>query len=124
MPELFRGEILSLYSQVALFDFERKDSYPEWQTGEESFVYNQFGIAVATKCDTRIEVVVSTDVITEYGNHLAEFELEIGKNGILVGNVPAASLTHIDFPEGKAQVQVFTNGIRENATKVVFVLQK
>lgn len=124
MPELFRGEILSLYSQVALVDYVKKNSYPEWQTGEETFVYSPFGIAVATKGDSRIEVIVSTGVTKEYGNLLAEIELSIGKNGILVGNVPAACLTHIDFPEGKAHVQIFTNGIRENATKVVFVLQK
>ena len=79
MAKLFNGKIFSLYSQVALIDNEVLNSYPEWQTGEESVVYGPYGIAVATKGDFLINVIVSTEIVIGCHQHLVDVEIIVGK---------------------------------------------
>jgi hypothetical protein len=122
MNEIFQGEILSLYSQIGLFDKENKNSYPEWITGEENAIIASRGVAVATKGDSKIKVIVSTDIAQKEKHLLITGTIKIGRKGFIVGNIPAADLYHVDFPAGKVYISVYANGIRNAATKIIFIL--
>jgi hypothetical protein len=75
---LYTGSVYALYAQVALFDAEGGDSYPEWETGTEDAVFGPRGIAVATAGDTEIEIVVRNDKKTSavYSASRERFQLE------------------------------------------------
>jgi len=120
---LYTGSVYALYAQVALFDAEGEDSYPEWKTGTEEAVLGPRGIAVATAGDTEIEVVVSSGQENVSGMLCISGEIQVGHGGLVVGNVVAANLVQIPWPSGKTSVDVYTNGIGQEVTRVTFVLE-
>lgn len=116
-----------MYSQIALLDAESDESYPEWQTGEENVVFGSKGIAVATKGDIKVDVAVfkgQLDFDIEPLTLLISHRIQIGNEGILVGNIVAADVLKLDWPEGDIIVSVYANGVREQVTRVVFVLDE
>lgn len=120
---LYSGSVYALYAQVALFDAEGEDSYPEWETGTENAVLGPRGIAVATAGDTEIEVVVCSDKGDHNGIFCISGEILVGNQGLVVGNVVSANLVQIPWPPGKTCVDVYTNGIGEETICVTFVLK-
>jgi hypothetical protein len=120
---LYTGSVYALHAQVALFDAEGEDSYPEWETGTEDAVLGPRGIAVATAGDTEIEVVVCSDKKNLSGILCISGEISVGNQGLIVGNVVAANLAQIPWPPGKTSVDVYTNGVGEEVTRVAFVLE-
>ena len=124
MRELFRGVAFSLYSQVALIDAEDKDSYPQWKTGEEPVVFGPKGVAVPVMGDEQIEMVVCTDSVKGGFLEWASGEIEVGAQGLLVGNIPAATVFSVPWPAGLLAVTVYVNAPNREATKVIFMLQE
>jgi hypothetical protein len=120
---LFTGRVYALYAQVALLDAEDKNSYPQWQTGDEHAVVGSKGIVVATAPDLEIEVVVKKkEAIEPDGLLCTTGQIEVGKQGLIVGNIVSADFAHLPWPSGKATVDVYVNGLGEQATRVVFAL--
>ncbi len=126
MTVLYSGNIYIQYNQVALIDEEDTDSYPQWETGTESAVSGEKGIAVATAptLDT-IEVVVLTGESRPDGMRLCHStEIEVGRHGLIIGNIVTDDIEHLDWPKGRSKVDVYTNGNRqEEVTQVVFVIE-
>jgi hypothetical protein len=122
---LYSGQVFTAYAQIALFDNEHKNSYPQWIVGNEAIVFGQRGVAVATAVDKSIDVKVFKGTIIPDQYLLCVLgEIIIGNKGIMVGNVPAANVTKIPLIGGRYSVMIFTDGIGENVCKVIFVINQ
>jgi hypothetical protein len=120
---LYSGKVYALHAQVALFDAEDADSYPQWKTGTEDAVLGPKGVAVATASDTEIEVTVykgkraSDEILCISG------EIQVGDQGLVVGNIVSGDFAQLAWPPGQTSVDVYTNGRGEEVTRVVFVVE-
>lgn len=121
---LFNGKVFTLYSQVGLVDVEIKDAYPQWKTGEEAVVFGLHGVAVATASDTQVDVLVCQGEIEIPYKLCISGEILIGNQGIIVGNVPAASTTYLSLPSGKYSVVIYTDGIGSDTKQVIFCVNR
>lgn len=121
---LFSGKVLSLYSQVALFDAEDKEAYPQWKTGDEIVVFGLHGVAVVTAGDKQVDVRVFKGMVEPQHSLCVSGEIEIGEQGVLVGNVPAASVTHLSLSSGKYSVVVYTDKVGPETEQVVFCIDR
>jgi len=125
MVEIVNGSFLALYSQIGLYDTEDRNSYPSWETGSELVVFGDKGVAVSTKGDTYISVIVCTEAprtsdLVIYG----QGRIKVGKKGLTVGNELAASTKQINWSEGPVSIEIFGNGQQDEATEIVFVINK
>ena len=119
---LFSGKVLSLNSQVVLIDAEAKD-YPQWKTGEEMVVFGSHGVCVATANDYQVDIIVSMVKQRVKYALCVSCEIIVGKQGILVGNVPAAALTHIQLQPGRYSIIIYTDGIGSKTKRVYFFIE-
>lgn len=121
---LFSDRIFTLYSQVALFDAEDRNSYPQWKAGHEIIVFGFRGVAVVTASDKQVDVIVCKGKeIPKYALCVSG-EILVGEQGILVGNIPAATITQIPLESGRYSVAVFTDGIGIETHQVYFFLAR
>lgn len=125
MQKIYKGEHLVQYSQVALFDAEDSNSYPIFETGEEAAILGAKGIAVATANDTEIEIVVyqgkTKSAPSEF--QILSGDIQVGKQGLIVGNETTADTAKISYPSGKTTVSVYVDSQSPSeVTSVVFVL--
>ena len=125
MTEIFKGTFSALYSQIGLYDTEDRNSYPSWETGSELVVFGDKGVAVSTKGDTYISVIVCTEAprtndLVFYGHG----KIKVGKKGLTVGNELAASTKQINWSEGPALIKIFGNEPLDEATEIIFVINK
>jgi len=125
MNKIFYGKFLALYNQIGLYDTEDSNSYPSWETGLELAVFGSKGVAVSAKGDTYVEITIYNDAakiedLLFYGKG----QIGIGKKGLTVGNEIAASTGHLDWKEGSVLVEVYGNNRQNEASKIVFVLNK
>jgi hypothetical protein len=121
---LFSGKVFSLYSQVALFDAEIKDSYPQWKAGDELVVFGSHGVAVVTAGDQQVDVLVCKGKIDSRHALCISGEIFVGNQGVLVGNVPASAVTNIPIVSGKYSVVVYTDGIGPQTKHVYFLVNR
>lgn len=121
---LFSGKVFTLYSQVGFVDVESKDTYPQWKTGEEIVVFGLHGVAVATAGDRLIDVLVCKGKIEIQYTLCVSGEILVGNQGVLVGNIPAASVTHLPLASGKYSVVVYTDRLATEAEHVFFCVNK
>lgn len=119
---LFRGKAYALYAQVALFD-PAEGSYPDWEVGVEHAVFGPRGVAVATASDIEVEIIVCRGQQVPGKMLCISGEIEIGDQGLLVGNVVSCDLYELAWPPGKAAVQVYVDR-GEDANQVVFALTR
>jgi hypothetical protein len=128
MPVILHAHVYALYGQIALFDAQASDAYPEWLTGDEAAAIGPRGIAVATAGDVDVEVIVydlqdedagSARVI---GSSRISGIIEVGNQGLLVGNVPASDLFEIEWPTGRASVEAQVQAPTDQAVRVLFFL--
>ena len=127
MAEIYRGKHYVLYSQVALYDAEASDSYPEFETGEEAAIIAPKGIAVAAKNDQEAEIIVYQGQVqlNDVSVLVISGEIEVGSKGLIVGNEVTADTAEIVWQAGKTSVTVYTNTKdKDEVTKVVFALRK
>ncbi|MBI5951401.1 MAG: hypothetical protein HY865_07070 [Chloroflexi bacterium] len=120
MPKLFEKDILVHYAQVALTNKATAD-YPQWETGEEKFVSNDMGIAVATETDREVHVVVSTESPLNM-QFLGAANINIGVDGLLVGNELTGDIHQIQWRPGKTKISIFVDEIDNRPKVVEFVL--
>jgi hypothetical protein len=120
---LFRGPIFTLHSQVILLDNEADRGFPKMRTGAESVVFGEQGVVVATKEDFETEVVVCQGKDEPEHEFCVTGLIRVSNQGLLVGNIEAATTANIPWPRGRTLVTVYTNGIFTNATKVIFYLE-
>jgi hypothetical protein len=124
MKELYRGKAYAIYGQVALFDAEDTNSYPQWPNEDVSLVFGSKGVAVAAFIDHTIEIFIYQDAMPLKVFYYGSGEIEIGYSGIVVGNVVANTIKNLDWPSGKTKVDVYANSPKDNATQIFFVLSK
>ncbi len=121
MQQLYRGQHSVQYSQIALFDAEDTESYPQFETGEEPAVLGEKGVVVTTANDTDVEVVLyqgkADSTPDEF--HILSGEIQVGSQGLIVGNETTADTAQVSYPSGKASVSVYVNA--ENPTEVTNV---
>lgn len=122
MNEIFRGSFLSLYAQIALFDAEDPDSYPQWETGEERIVFGKKGVAVATAGDVNVEVVVYNGKGGFTEEPTISQQIHIGNKGVFVGNVPSSDINKVALASGNHTISVYTDRESDAVTKVVFCI--
>lgn len=116
-------EAFSLYSQVAFIDAASEDSYPQWETGLESIVFNQRGVAVATASDQMIKIIVyKGNKAPEHAALCISGEVVIESQGVIVGNIPAATIENVKIEKGRYILTVYTNGNRTSVTEVWFFI--
>ncbi len=121
---LFSGKIYTQYFQVALFDAEMKNAYPQWKTGKEIIVFGSRGVAVATANDTEVNVVVTRGKANPDYKLCVSGEILVGKKGIIVGNVAASSINLILLQSGEYSVVVYTNGLGPDTDQVYFYINR
>jgi hypothetical protein len=129
MEELYKGKHSVQYSQVALFDAEDTNSYPQFETGEEAVIFGSKGVAVATANDTDVEIAVlkgeahESDIVGFF--LLLSGEMQIGNQGLIVGNEITADTAEVAYPAGKASVSVYANAeASTEITGVLFILNR
>ncbi len=123
MQEIYKGKHLVQYSQVALFDAEDVDSYPQFETGEEPAILGDKGVAVATVNDTDVEITVYKGTAESGLVHILSGEIQVGNEGLIVGNETTADTAQVSYPPGKTSVSVYVNSQKPNeVTTVVFTL--
>lgn len=120
---LFIGSIFSLRSQVILLDNEANYGFPKMRTGAESVVFGEQGVVVATKEDYETQVIVCQGEDEPEHELCVTGQIRVGNQGLLVGNIEAATITNIPWVRGRTLVTIYTNGIYTNATKVIFYLK-
>jgi hypothetical protein len=123
MEEIYGGKILAMYAQVALFDAEDGESYPQWETGDERVILGPKGIAVATAPDARIDVRAYSGDGNPGGNKILSAVIQVGNRGLLVGNVAAADITELPWPAGETSIDVYVTGLPDRVDSVMFVLE-
>jgi hypothetical protein len=121
MQQIHQKQVFALYAQIALFDAEDQDSYPQWETGTEEVIFGPKGVAVATAGDTYVDVVVYKGQGSPGGRLCGSGEILVGKRGLLVGNVPAADITPLEWSSGKTSISVYVDDLAQ-ATQVMFLL--
>ncbi len=121
MPKLFNKDILVYNAQVSLMDMKAAD-YPQWETGEEKFVYSNAGVAVATETDREVRVIVSTDQPKNM-YFLGIANINVGIDGLLVGNELSGDAHHIQWDSGKTKVEVFVDSKDGFPEVVEFILK-
>lgn len=114
---------LSLYAQVEVVDVESCGDIPEWVTGYETMIYGNHGVRIATKPDSDIEIVVSNYQVMEDPILCNSGNIRIGNKGLLVGNIPASTTTHINIPAGVYRLVILTNGLGSEVTRVNIVIR-
>jgi hypothetical protein len=127
--ELFHARVVTVYSQVSLFDAGSKDACPKWKTGTENVILGPRGIVLATATDSPVDISVyaTPDLkrIREPNPVLClSTEIEVGPSGLVLGSVPAAEPPKIPWPAGRTTVVIYTNGLGESATQVKFYLHE
>src|SRR5258708_31844692 len=114
--------VFTLYGQIGLWDQEDNSSYPQFITGKEKFLFGTKGAVIAVPSDK--DILVSA-ILNEKldGNviKICEDPLIIGNKGLDFGNIPAATIYHLDVQPGHYLVEVFSNSKnREKIDKVEF----
>lgn len=125
MKEIFRGKCLALYNQIGIYDTEDNDSYPQWETGLELVVFGAKGVAVSSKGDTYVDIIIYKG--KEHIHDLlfyARGKITVGKEGLTVGNEIAGAVFQIDWNEGDVLISVYGDGPKNEATTLVFVLEE
>ena len=122
MTKLLDTKIYVQYSQLAILDAEDKSSYPQWETGEELIVFGEKGIIVATENDTKVNTIVSSNFPKTNGNLLGSGIIQVGRKGMLVGNVVTNDLHSIECLSGKTRITIYVDNPGK-AQIVEFVIQ-
>jgi hypothetical protein len=114
----------SSYYQIAFFDAENPDSYPEWKTGKEIVIFGQYGVVVAVANDTDIEISVLIGKFIPNHKLCVSGEIFIKNEGVIVGNVASSSTNVVMIPSGHYSITVMTDEVGVNTSKVWFILNK
>jgi hypothetical protein len=85
-------------------------------------VYGIHGIRIETKPDTEIEMIISNYQVMTEPVLCISGEMEIGDNGIIVGNIVAVTIQQIDFDPGNYKIMINANGMGKDVTGVNIVL--
>ncbi len=102
---IFSGMISAEYAQLGLFDAEDPNAYPEWETGEENVVFGPRGIAVSAAPSEDVWVVVHTRGPVHETILAASGDIEVGDEGLIVGNQVAGTFSHLTSPAGRRSVE-------------------
>jgi hypothetical protein len=121
MTKLFDKDILVYNAQVSLVDMKATD-YPQWETGEEKFVYSDAGVAVATETDRKVRVAVSTD-IPKNMYFLGVANINVGMDGLRVGNELSGDAHQIQWHSEKTKVEIYVDNIDKFPEVIEFVLK-
>jgi hypothetical protein len=121
--EIYRGKHSVQYSQVALFDAEDVDSYPQFETGEEQAIFGKKGVVVSTANDKEVDITVCEEKSELELFHVLSGEILVGSQGLIVGNETTADTAQVPYTPGKVAVAVYVNAQEKSeVTSVVFVL--
>jgi hypothetical protein len=127
VPLVLDFETAPYYAQVALFDPENPDSYPDWGTGDEAMVFGPSGVAVGTRPDltgsVRIEVWTDKHEPSAPMRLAGEGVLRVSANQLTVGSVTGADLRTVPIPAVECHVSVYLHDSEDGPDAVVFVLQ-
>jgi hypothetical protein len=114
----------SSHYQVAIFDAEYPDSYPEWIIGKETIIFGRYGVVVVVANDTDIDISVLTGKFIPNHKLCVSGEILIKNKGLIVGNVLSASTNEVAIPRGHYSITVMTDEIGMNTRKVWFILNQ
>jgi hypothetical protein len=98
--------------QVAVFDPDSPDAYPEWQSGDEDWVATDSGLAIATVTDAELVVevkILDKDVAPptyEGWEQVVRRRLTMGAGRLAIGNVLAATICHVEIGSPSCDVLV------------------
>lgn len=121
MSKILEKEIYVQYAQIALFDVEDRSSYPQWETGEESFVLGEKGIVVATQNDTRVKAIIYCGKEKANGCCIGSGTIQVGNQGLYIGNVVTNDLQEVEWPMGKAKIEIYVNQLAK-ANIIEFII--
>ena len=119
---LFSGDITAAYAQLGLYDAEDAESYPQWETGEEPILFGPKGVAVSVQLDADVSVEVHTTRPIRNRQLIGSGVIEIGANGLVVGNEVAGSYEELDFRPGRIRVEVYANSAADQEITSVDLL--
>jgi hypothetical protein len=124
VAQLIALETPPYYAQIALIDPDEPDSYPQWSTGQESVVFGEFGVAVATRPDEEgnvaIEVWTGEVPRTSGLRLLAQGSIRASAGHLAVGSVAGADLRVVSVQAGMHRVEVHVRGSASGPDLVVF----
>lgn len=115
------------YAQVALFDPEVSDAYPNWVTGEEEVVFGPSGVAVATRPDeagpVRIEVYVGSYEPDPSWRFVGDGMVRVTARRLVVGSVTGGDLRSVPTDPGEYRVSVHFHDGEGGPDAVAFVVR-
>jgi hypothetical protein len=119
---LVHGKAFALYAQVALFDPADWESYPVWEAGAEGAFFSPGGVVVAAMPDAHVDVEVYAWSAPTCQSAIASGTIRVGHDGLLVGNVVAATTFRVPWPAGHSRVDVYITPDDSHPARVTFVL--
>jgi hypothetical protein len=122
MSELYRGQVLALFGHVGLCDAGDKNSCPQWLGGNAGCVFGPKGVAVAAAVDRMIEIIINPEDLPQGAIFYRTGIIEVGKSGVVVGNILACMTAQIPWSPGKTRIDIYANDIVGSATQIIFVL--
>lgn len=120
MTVLYRATHYALYGQVALWDAEAADSYPEIITGDEPVTFGERGVVVSTAPDIDVEVVILRGE-EHPGRSIGAGTITVGQAGLDIGNLVAADVAHLDVPPGALGLRIYTDTPPDETSAVTIV---
>lgn len=121
MTELYRASHYALYAQVAIWDAEETDSYPD-DIADAPVTFGARGVVVATAPDVDVELVIFRDEEPE-GSPVGTGSIRVGGAGLDVGNLVAADVGHLDWPAGELRMRVYTDAPPDEASLVKILFE-
>lgn len=123
MEKIITCQAYSLYAQVELFDTESPD-FPEWETDSGVVSVTRNCLAVKVAGDVQVDIEVYKGNATSVANMQKCFSgnINVGNDGLSVGNYIACDIAKIEWPSEKTLVSVYLDNLN-NAKKVFFVLE-
>jgi hypothetical protein len=126
---LLETEIIPAYSQVGAWDFDDKQSYPEWDEGRTDYSQRPSGVAVATQddLDGRVKVVVTAGLPASESLRQTDMEeictvrIAISQGHLAVGNGVADDIHILDVGRGTHAITVFGNVRREGRANSLLI---
>lgn len=126
MKLIYFGMPLIQYGQVGIWDFEDAEAYPQ-PNGALPW-WGSKGLVVPALSDTAIPVYVFKSEHREKpppgtSKLLTSHHIEVGAEGLAIGNITTASVERIDWPCGQVHLKAFYSGeAPETAERIGFML--
>jgi hypothetical protein len=113
MTLLVELTVFTAYRQVAIFDAAARESYPEWDAESTTCAIGPHGVAVALAGNNEDVPVEVHEAYESADVPRCTATIVVGSSGLTVGNVVGDTLAAVQWPAGRALVQVYVDEIAE-----------